>query len=64
VIGDLLERERLASSQAAVLAFRTLLGSLSDHEEGWIMPYLMDGFAEVRETGGMDVLDRWRMQLV
>jgi hypothetical protein len=64
VIGDVLERERLASSQAAALTFRTLLDGLDDSEEGWLMPYLMDGFAEVRETGGMDVLGRWSMQLV
>jgi CHAT domain-containing protein len=64
VVGDLLERERSAPSQGAALAFRTLLDSVSGREEGWISPYLMEGFAGERSTGGMDVLARWSSQLV
>jgi CHAT domain-containing protein len=46
--------------QNEVLALRTLYDRLAVHVEGWIEPYLWEGFREVRETGGMDRLDRWR----
>jgi hypothetical protein len=69
VVGEVLERERAASagpepSQASALAFRTLLEVVDGREEGWLMPYLMEGFAGERESGGADALGRWSRQLV
>jgi hypothetical protein len=62
--GALRENVSPQANQATALAFRTLLDFLADHEEGWIVPYLMEGFADERETAGMDVLARWTSQLV
>lgn len=64
-LGFLAERaaalERHASArQNELLALRTLQGRLAAHAEGWLEPYLFEGFRSVRETGGMDTLARWR----
>ncbi|MEU0877411.1 hypothetical protein ABZ345_02335 [Lentzea sp. NPDC005914] len=57
-LGDLIERTG-QPRQEAVLVFRSVFDGLDRHEEGWIEPYLVDGFAEVRETGGADLFARW-----
>jgi hypothetical protein len=64
IVGDVLERDRLATAgpeprPGAALAFRSLLDRFGRREEGWIMPYLMEGFEGERESGGMDLLGRW-----
>ncbi len=69
VLGDVLERVSAAEREGAerreqVLMFRTLYDAISSHEEGWFMPYLMEGFKGVRETGGMDLFARWSGQVL
>jgi hypothetical protein len=69
VVGDVLDRERASSDaaeskQATALVMRTIRDKLADREEGWIMPYLMDGFANERETSGTDLLARWSSQVL
>jgi hypothetical protein len=45
-----------------VLALETLGDTLSRRAEVWFEPYLYEGFREVRETGGRDLLDKWRAE--
>jgi hypothetical protein len=64
VLGDVMQRidaaERAGEERLdALLALRSLFDELVEHEEDWFMPYLMEGFEEVRATGGQDLFDRW-----
>jgi len=64
IVGDVLKRIDAAESAGdtqldAVHAYRSLRDALNDHEERWFMPYLMEGFKDVRKTGGQDQFDRW-----
>jgi CHAT domain-containing protein len=64
VLGDVMQRidaaERAGDRQVeTLLAFRSLFDLLVEHEEDWVMPYLMEGFEDVRATGGQDLFDRW-----
>ena len=66
--GDLLQRDIAAVAHPGrrqqVLTYRTILDELDSNLEGWIWPYLMEGFAGERETGGMDVLGRWSNEVL
>jgi hypothetical protein len=45
-----------------VLELEALGEILSRRAEVWFEPYLHEGFREVRETGGRDLLDNWRAE--
>lgn len=69
IVGDLLERDRLATAgpeprPGAALVFRGLLDRFGTREEGWIRPYLMAGFEGERDSGGMDLFTRWSTALL
>jgi CHAT domain-containing protein len=62
VLGELLTRISEATTngrQEVVLACTSLLETLESRAEDWLMPYLMDGFKAMRETGGQDLLAQW-----
>jgi hypothetical protein len=67
VLGDVLQRIDAAENDArsdAVYAYHSLFDTIYEHEEGWFMPYLMEGFKDVRETGGQDLFDRWSRSML
>lgn len=68
ISGEVQHRVAAATSsdarRGAGLRYRSLFDSLVDHEEGRYMPYLVDGFADVRESGGQDLLARWSSRLL
>jgi hypothetical protein len=64
VLGELLIRASAARSgpearQDVACASASLYDELRKNEEGWFMPYLLDGFKEARESGGSDLFAQW-----
>ena len=64
VLGELLSRASAARSAPdaqpeVALGCTSLYKALEGNQEGWFMPYLMEGFKEVRQTGGQDLFARW-----
>jgi hypothetical protein len=48
----------------AITIFRAVSEDAQKHGEEWFMPYLMEGFKEVREEGGQDVFARWSQSML
>ncbi|MEO6444857.1 MAG: hypothetical protein ABIZ91_01565 [Gemmatimonadaceae bacterium] len=64
ILGDLLTRIHAASAgpdgwREVALGCSSLYEAFESKQEGWFMPYLMDGFKEVRESGGQDLFAQW-----
>jgi hypothetical protein len=69
ILGDVLQRIDAAENARdarldAVYIYRSLFDAIEHHEEGWFMPYLMEGFKDVRNTGGRDLFDRWSRSML
>jgi CHAT domain-containing protein len=69
VLGDVLQRIDATESASdarldALHVYRGLVDAIDEHAEAWFMPYLMEGFADVRNTGGQDLFARWSRQML
>ena len=64
VLGDLLCRVSDARKEPehrydVAIGCAGIYDAIEGHQESWFMPYLMEGFDGVRESGGQDLFARW-----